>query len=72
MALAEEILMCFIRGWSWAGLPKSRARARAWVQVVYLVGDARKQEAGLARGRQIKGQAEVSVIFKITVKDSGQ
>ena len=64
MQLAEEILMCFIRVLSWAGLPKSRARDRTWVLVVYLEGDARKQmvrtgESELGTGRnQNKGHCQ--------------
>lgn len=40
---------CFVRGRSWAGLPKSRARDRTWMQVVYVEGDARKQEAATGK-----------------------
>lgn len=53
MWLAEEIL-CSIGLLSWAGLPKSRARDRTWVQVVYLKGDARKQRAGF-------GETEIGI-----------
>lgn len=70
MQLAEEIVVCFIRG-CLSGLPKSRARERTWVQLVYLVGDASKQEAGTGQGETKMEKAKTSVIVKVTVKDSG-
>lgn len=52
MELAEEILKSVsLRGLSWAGLPKGRARDRTWVLVVYLEGDARKQELGTGESK---------------------
>lgn len=52
MELAEEILKSVsLRDYSGLGSLKSRARDRTWVLVVYLEGDARKQELGLGRVR---------------------
>lgn len=50
--------MCFIRMLSWAELPKSRARDRNWVLVVYSEGDDRKKEAGTGKSKTGIGKSQ--------------
>lgn len=71
MQLAEEIV-CFIRGLSWAGLPKSRARDRTWEQGIYLEGDARKQEAGTGESERNREKPKRGSLLRSQQRAMGQ